>query len=35
MTASIEILSGLEEGEAVVISDVAKLLDGQPVTLQP
>lgn len=35
MTANIEILSGLEEGEAVVISDVAKLLDGQSVTLQP
>lgn len=32
---SIEVLSGLEEGEQVVISDVSKLADGQPVTIQP
>lgn len=31
----VEVLSGLEEGEQVVISDVAKLADGQPVTIQP
>jgi len=30
-----EILSGLEEGEQVVINDTAKLTDGQPVTIQP
>ena len=31
----VEVLSGLEEGEQVVISDVAKLADGQPVTIEP
>jgi RND family efflux transporter MFP subunit len=31
----VEILSGLEAGEAVVVSDTARLIDGQPVTPQP
>jgi hypothetical protein len=31
----IEILSGLEEGEPIIISDTTQLTDGQPVTLQP
>lgn len=31
----VEILSGLEAGEAVVIRDTARLIDGQPVTSQP
>ncbi len=31
----VEILSGLEAGEAVVIRDTARLTDGQPVTVQP
>lgn len=31
----IEVLSGLEEGEQVIVSETAKLTDGQPVTLQP
>jgi hypothetical protein len=31
----VEVLSGLEEGEKVVISDVAKLADSQPVIIQP
>ncbi len=35
LNGSVEVLSGLEEGEQVVISDVAKLADGQPVTIQP
>jgi len=35
LNGSIEVLSGLEEGEQVVISDVSKLADGQPVTIQP
>ena len=35
LNGSIEVLSGLEEGEQVVISDVAKIGDGQPVTIQP
>ncbi len=30
-----EILSGLEEGEAVIISGITRLEDGQPVTIQP
>ena len=29
------ILSGLEAGEAVIVSDAAKLAEGQPVTVQP
>jgi membrane fusion protein, multidrug efflux system len=35
LSDGIEILSGLEEGERVVINDAAKLIDGQPVTIQP
>ena len=35
MNGKVGILSGLEEREQVVISDVAKLSDGQPVTIQP
>ncbi len=35
LSDGIEILSGLEEGEQVVIKDAAKLTDGQPVTIQP
>jgi RND family efflux transporter MFP subunit len=31
----VEVLSGLEEGEMVVISHVAKLADSQPVIIQP
>lgn len=31
----VEVLSGLEEGEQVVVSDVAKLADAQPVTVRP
>jgi RND family efflux transporter MFP subunit len=31
----IEVLSGLEEGEQIIISDTTQLTDGQPVTLQP
>ena len=31
----IEVLSGLEEGEQVIVSETAKLTDGQPVTIQP
>ena len=30
-----EILSGLEEGEAVIINGITRLEDGQPVTIQP
>lgn len=35
LNGRIEILSGLEAGEAVVIRDTARLIDGQPVTSQP
>ena len=35
LESRIEVLSGLEDGEQVVISDVAKLTDGQPVTIEP
>ncbi len=35
MNGGVEILSGLEEREQVVISDAAKLSDGQSVTIQP
>ena len=31
----VEILSGLEEGEAVVVGDISSLKDRQPVTVQP
>jgi len=31
----IEVLSGLEEGEQIIVSDTTQLIDGQPVTLQP
>lgn len=31
----VEVLSGLEEGEQVIVSESAKLTDGQPVTIQP
>jgi membrane fusion protein (multidrug efflux system) len=31
----IELLSGLEEGEQIIVSESAKLTDGQPVTIQP
>jgi HlyD family secretion protein len=31
----VQILSGLEEGESVIVSDVSMLGDGQPVTVQP
>ncbi|HTJ01112.1 MAG TPA: hypothetical protein VL527_19670, partial [Dongiaceae bacterium] len=30
----VEVVSGLDAGEKVVVSDVAQLLDGQPLTLQ-
>jgi hypothetical protein len=29
------VLSGLEEGEQIIVSETAKLTDGQPVTIQP
>jgi len=35
LPGGLEVLSGLEEGEQVVISDTAKLADGQPVTVRP
>jgi hypothetical protein len=31
----VEVLSGLEEGEQIIVSEIAKLTDGQPVTIQP
>jgi RND family efflux transporter MFP subunit len=31
----IEVLSGLEEGEQIIVSETTQLIDGQPVTLQP
>ena len=31
----VEVLSGLEEGEQVIVSETMKLTDGQPVTIQP
>lgn len=31
----VEVLSGIEEGEQVIVSDIARLADGQPVTVQP
>lgn len=31
----VEVLSGLEEGDAVVVRDADRLVDGQPVTVQP
>ena len=35
ITNGIEILSGLEDGEQLVVRGAAKLVDGQPVTIQP
>lgn len=35
LAAGVEVLSGLEAGEAVVISNPAQLADGQPVTVLP
>lgn len=35
LNGGVGILSGLEEGERIIVSDVAKLTDGQPVTIQP
>jgi RND family efflux transporter MFP subunit len=35
LNGGVGILSGLEEGEQVIVSDVAKLTDGQPVTPKP
>lgn len=35
LNGSIEILSGLEEAEQVIVSEVTQLTDGQPVTVQP
>jgi len=35
LTNGFEILSGLEDGEQVVVRGAAKLVDGQPVTIQP
>jgi len=31
----VELLSGLEEGEQIIVSETAQLTDGQPVTIQP
>ncbi len=31
----VEVLSGIEEGEQVIVSDITRLADGQPVTVQP
>jgi RND family efflux transporter MFP subunit len=31
----VEVLSGLEEGEQIIVSETTKLTDGQPVTIQP
>ena len=31
----VEVLSGLEDGEQVIVSETAQLTDGQPVTIQP
>jgi RND family efflux transporter MFP subunit len=35
LTNGFEILSGLEDGEQVVVRGATKLVDGQPVTIQP
>jgi RND family efflux transporter MFP subunit len=35
LESRIEVLSGLEEGEQIIVSETAQLTDGQPVTLQP
>lgn len=35
LTTGYEILSGLEDGEQVVVRGAAKLADGQPVTIEP
>jgi RND family efflux transporter MFP subunit len=31
----VEVISGIEQGEQVIVSDIARLADGQPLTLQP
>lgn len=35
LSDEIEILSGIEEGEQVIVSGIATLIDGQPVTILP
>lgn len=35
MKGGVGILSGIEEGDKVIVNDVEKLADGQPVTLRP
>ena len=35
LESRIEVLSGLEEGEQIIVSETAQLTDGQPVTIQP
>lgn len=35
LNGGVGILSGLEQGERIIVSDVAKLTDGQPITSQP
>lgn len=35
LESRVEVLSGLEEGEQVIVSETAKLADRQPVTIQP
>ena len=35
LESRVEVLSGLEEGEQVIVSETAKITDGQPVTIQP
>jgi multidrug efflux pump subunit AcrA (membrane-fusion protein) len=31
----LEVLSGIEEGDQVIVGDIARLKDGQPVIIQP
>jgi RND family efflux transporter MFP subunit len=35
LESRVEVLSGLEEGEQIIVSETAQLTDGQPVTIQP